>query len=264
MAKYLRSPVPTRADALPSYLKPELQRIQAAITAVSAEAQGSDPALAPIGTEVALYSDEFNAATLNTTDQWSWLNQGTSTEALWQGRLIFSGQASGGAGHRVAALVQTVPSGSWTIRTRVANYSTLANQMGGLFAYRSTSGDFVTHETLVRVAPPVSGPFSSQWAGTYWTDFTTPSVNFFGAVNVEGDGREAFFQLRYDGTNFLADYSPDNVQFVNLGTVTAATAIGGAPTSFGLFVNGIGVTPGAVLGFDWFRCYANSTINQGP
>lgn len=219
---------------------------------------GSDPALAPIGTELAAYSSEFGTIPAD----WTWLNQGTSTVAAWQRRCLITPQV-GGAGVNAVRIFGPpgIPTGNWAMRTVVAYNSIVANSGGGLVAYRATSGDFTFQEALVRVN---GAPMSCRLLTGYWTDFAT-----FGTI-VRDDNppsleqRVWFMQTRYDGTNFYFDYSSDNAVFFNVAQVNAVTAIGGAPTRFGIAANAPSAADGSATSFRWVRTYGNALLNQGP
>lgn len=218
-----------------------------------------DPALAPLGTELATHTDEFDTTTLSS--MWSQLNWGTTSYSFLSKRLLWSTQPSGGAGTQaVRGLITPVPTGSWVIRTRVANYSTAINLGGGLLAYR-TGGTLLTHHSFVRVIVTTT-PYAEQWAGTYWASVSSPTLNPYGAFNNDVGRRDNFFQMRYDGTTLYMDFSPDNVWYANVGTVSAATALGGAPTHFGMSSNTPSVATPTLLGFDFFRTYSGANLQQ--
>lgn len=218
-----------------------------------------DPAIAPLGTEVAPYSTEFDAGVL--PSQWQWFNQGTSTATFRSGRLLLTPQVTGGSGTNSARLlVQPVPAGSWTIRTRSTDNSIIVNAGGGIVAYRSANGKFWFQSALARVA---GAPMSCRLLTGYWTD-----VNTFGTVVRDDnppllESRLWTMQTRYDGTTLYADYSADNVVFFNVASVSVSTALGGAPDFFGVAANApTATTPAAAFAVEWFRVYGNSNLNQ--
>lgn len=227
---------------------------------------GGDPALAPIGTEVAACSSEFLVAPTG----WSWLNQGTSTIAYWQSRAILDPQPRGSAANRWAAFVNPVapmtsvsnPSGLWAVRIRMANYSISGGAGGGIIAYNSGNARFLTINGYVRAATSGGAMFTETWEASDWSNFQTQNANRFGPATNDVRSRDRFWQLRYDGTNLLWDFSPDNVHYVNYGSVAVATYLG-AVTDFGIAGDSPTVATASDLGFDFFRAYANSSLNQG-
>lgn len=221
---------------------------------------GGDPALAPIGTEVAACSSEFNEA----PSGWSWLNQGTSTIAYWQSRAILDPQPRGSAANRWAAFVNPVSGvggSSWAARVRMANYSISAGAGGGIIAYNSGNSRFLTVNGYVRSATSGGAMFTETWEASDWSDYQTQNANRFGPSTNDVRSRDRFWQLRCDGTTLYWDFSPDNVHFVNYGSVALATYLG-AVTHFGIAGDSPTVATASDLGFDWFRVYANSNLNQ--
>ena len=200
------------------------------------------------------------------SSKWGWLNQGTSTNKTTLSRLVLTAQASGNAAqNQWRLMVQAVPSGAWTVRARVSQYNTILNEGGGVVAYRSNSGDAFCQGILCRVA---GAPTSARLLGLYPAGLNNGAVT---AVRDDNpplvETREWFMQMRYDptpagGPTLYCDYSPDNVQYANVTSELASTAIGGAPTSFGLFGNAPHATTAAVVSFDWFRVYSAANVNQ--
>src|SRR3990167_4797055 len=205
-------------------------------------------------------TDWFDSTSLS--GSWAWTNQGTSTATIIGGRLVLSTQASGAGTNLLRVLMRAVPSGNWTIVTRVKNYSPEVNQGAGLCCYRSTSGDYLTHHGIVQTAMTTS-PFAEMWAGTYWSDASTAVSNPYGTLNVE-HGRDVYFQMRYDGTSVYFDWSPDGLRFANLASATTAATIGGAPTHFGFSTNTPVAATAGSFAYDMFLCYHDANLNHTP
>ena len=248
--------LPETSDPLTGWL--ELEKAGTFYKVGQALIGGSDPALAPIGTELADYSSEFGSV----PSDWTWLNQGTSTITAWQRRMLITPQP-GGAGVNAVRFFgpPSVPAGNWAARTMVGFNSIVANCGGGLMAYRAASGDFTLQSALARGA---GTPMSCRLITGYWTDFAT-----FGTV-VRDDNpplleqRVWFMQTRYDGTLLYFDYSADNAVFFPVASVNAVTAIGGAPTRLGLAANAPAAADGSATSFRWLRVYSGANLNQGP
>lgn len=229
-------------------------RLPAQITAYG------DPALAPLGTELT-QSDEFDGTAL--AGKWAWINQGTSTVSFTGGRLVMSAQASGGAAtHANRLLVQAAPSGSFTIRARMGNYSTFVGAAAGIMIRRSANGYFFKLGSYTRTVLA-----TDLWSATsdayQWTDPATAGTNQF-SQNTDQRARDFFWQLRYDGTLIYFDFSPDNVHYVNRGscTASAATVLNGAPDQIGIAANAPSVATNADVSWDFFRVYADANLNR--
>lgn len=251
-----------RRNRSPYWLRRQLTQVKQDVQVVQANTLGADPALGPIGTEDPLYSDEFYGTLVS--GRWSWINQGTSTASLWQDRLLLNPEVSGNpANNAVRLFMQPIAAATsaWSARTRAGFNSIVANCGGGLVAYRQNSGKFVFQSALARVA---GAPFSCRLITAYWDSVATLNTVIRDDNPPLFEQRTWFIQVRYDGTNLYFDYSADNVWFFNITSVSAATALGGAPTHFGFGANAPALSPDAPDSFEWFRVYNNASLNQAP
>ena len=159
--------LPETTDPLTGYL--EIEKASAFYKVSQALIGGADPALQPLGTEVAAYSSELG--TLPAT--WDWLNQGTSTVDVALRRAVITPQL-GGAGVNDLRLwgPPTWPAAPFTARTRLINYGTLANVAGGFAVYRPSNGRIHTVHIYVRVSLSAGQVFSEVWAVFDWSSFT--------------------------------------------------------------------------------------------
>jgi hypothetical protein len=154
-----------------------------------------------------------------------------------------------------------VPTGSWAIRCRFFTYSIKVYLAGGLWVYRSTSGDFLTIAPYIRTVLATT-PFADILHVSQWTDYTTAGTVYY-TQNSDPVARGPYYlQLRYDGTLLYYDFSPDNAYYINIGSVNAVTCLGGAPTAYGVAANAPSVSTDAIVSWDWFRTYANANLNQ--
>lgn len=222
---------------------------------------GADPALQPLGTELADYSAEFGAD----PGTWTWLNQGTSTVTYALSRAIIAPQL-GGAGVNNLRLLgpPTFPVAPWSVRTRFANYSKISGQGGGLAVYRTTNARMYTANAYLR-ANLISGGPTGTWAVNDWSSFTAINATRYGPVNVDPVWLGQFLQVRCDGTTLFFDVSPDNARFANITSTTLATYLGGTGTDLRVMLIGNDPTagsPATLVGYDWFRTYDNANLNQ--
>jgi hypothetical protein len=222
-----------------------------------------DPALVPESSPEA-EDDEFSAGSLDA--KWTWDNQGTSTATFRKSRLILTSQASGNpANNSKRILYQAAPSGSWAIRTRVSSYDSNIFFSGGLFVRRSATAKFVDLIQYIRVGKPTGGWMWAQTFNiTHWTSPTAAVTNHFDMGVAEFSARLHFMQIRWDGTTLYFDFSPDNVGYINMLTLTASASnvLGGDPDQIGIASNAPHASTAGVTGFDWFRCYHNANLNQ--
>ncbi len=221
---------------------------------------GGDPALQPLGTELADYSSEFGS-----DPGFTWLNQGTSTVTYALRRAIIAPQA-GGAGVNNLRLLGPAPfpEAPWAVRVRMLNWSPIAGQGGGLAVRRASNSRIHTPNVYVRAALATAG-FTEQWAVNDWSSFTALNATRYGAVTADVRAADRFLQVRCDGTSIFFDVSVDNARFTNLTSTTLATYLGGTGTDLRVMMIGndptVG-TPAALVGYNWFRTYGNANLNQ--
>jgi hypothetical protein len=250
--------LPSTADATTGHV--EVEQSGAFYSIPIGSVGGGDPALAPLGTEEAAYTSEFTSA----PSGWTWLNQGTSTVSYALSRAIITPQA-GGAGTNALRLFgpPTFPAAPWTVRVRMLNWSTLAGAGGGIAAYRSSNGRIHTPNVYERVDMSTGLVFSETWAVNDWSAFGTINATRYGPNTQDTRSRDRYLQMRCDGTSLFFDYSVDNAYFTNITSTTLATYLGGEPDRVMMIGNNPTATAGAgVIGYDWFRVYANANLNQ--
>lgn len=219
---------------------------------------GGDPALEPLGTELASYSSEFLS-----DPGFTWLNQGTSAVTYALNRAIIAPQA-GGAGVNNLRLLgpATFPVAPFAVRTRFFNYSPTAGQGGGLAVYRTTNARIYTPNVYAR-SNLNAGP-AVTWAVNDWSSFTTINATRSGPTNVDPIWLVSYLQVRCDGTTLFFDVSPDNARFTNISSTALATYLGGTGTDLRVMLIGNDPTAGgtALVGYNWFRTYGNANLQQ--
>lgn len=239
------------------YLRRQLTQVKQNVVTVQAQVQATDPALAPLGTEIAAYTTEFDS-----DPGWTWLNQGTSTVTFNLSRAILTPQQGGAATNALRCYASpTFLAPPWTVRVRVINWSTTAGDGIGLFAYNSSNARLHTPQTYLRVSNSTGTLFSEIWAVNDWSNFGTINATRYGPNNENERSRDRYLQMRCDGTTIYFDYSPDNAYFLNVTSTALATYLG-TPDRVGIYANCPNATATAVVGCDWFRTYQDANLNR--
>lgn len=251
-----------RRNRTTGYLRWQMTKTvqQAQVVLPQQIAVSTDPALAPLGTEAALYSSEFD-----TDPNWTWLNQGTTTSVIGLSRVFITPQAGGAATNALRLYGPgNLPPAPWTVRCRFANYSTTAGDGGGLYAYRSSNARIYTPQAYLRVSTSTGTMFSETWAVNDWSNFGTINATRFGASNENERARDRFLQMRCDGTTLYADFSVDNAYYTNYSSTTLATYLGGSGSdlNIGVVANCPNASATAVVSYDFFRVYLDANLNR--
>lgn len=233
---------------------------EVAITILGGSGVGGDPALMP-PTSPTPESDEYDAGVLdpaNTLRNW-----GTSAYAFKAGRLVITGQKSGAGGTHANRIITRphTAAGAFKIHGRVTNHAKRGDCGGGLVLYNTSTGKFITLQIRQRVDNSVA---SCAVAATYWSNFSTPTNNILDLNPIGAfESPQWWLQIRYDGTDLIVDLSTDGVYFENYGTtISAATALGGAPDEFGTVVNAPVSSVDATVAIDMVRCFHNANQNE--
>jgi hypothetical protein len=192
--------------------------------------------------------DEFNGATLDS--KWTILNQYTGqTIDLVDGFLVM--ETPMGMVHRRLAVVQSTPSGNWTIRAKMAIACLAWNFFGvGLIARRTTGN----------IDKSVWAGLISHSSYGMWSGF---------AQNLDGENggsewdlcnfehQEFYLELKYDGTHLIWSISVTGVRFREIFSQAVADYLGGVPDQIGINLHCYDAVGGGGWGglasFDWFR-----------
>ena len=198
----------------------------------------------PSGVLTSSLNDEFEETTLDS--KWQPLDTG-SLSSSFRGDSLFrlSNDFQEGRLHRFA---QLVPSGSWTMRIKVAHQ--------GPFTAQGYIGLFLEN---------VGNSNLEQFAVGHRTNpakilFTWNTPTSFGSVitspDIDGDTQTGwwYLEIEYDGTNIDYRTSLNGISFKPLlSTRTTASFLGGAPTKLGISAYKDTTSTDFSASVDWFR-----------
>lgn len=187
--------------------------------------------------------DEFEGTSLDA--KWTWENQGSSTVAFKNSRLVFTGAAST---TEARVIYQTAPSTPYRVTVKLApDGSTPAtNHNVGIGFEESSTGKLhivgiSDNDTNVRVQR--------------WTDSSTYSSSDANAAIAE---RPAYLRIEDDGTDLKFHYSHDGIVFEEYYTLTRTTYMSGGPNRILLFCSAGDASLDAVAIYQYFRVDAGT------
>lgn len=190
--------------------------------------------------------DEFNDGSVN--GKWTSFNQLSGQTITEQGHTLVMETPTNIQG-RVFALMQTAPSGTWKIRTKMFQEGATWNYFGyGLIVRRTTGAD----KSLEAGQLWINSNFGQTLYAIYLNGTSYASEVDLYNVN----SSPTYLEVEYDGTNIIWRHSTSGEVYVQFYSVVASTAIGGAPEQVGLFVHPYGDNNAnwkGVASFDWFR-----------
>jgi len=184
--------------------------------------------------------DEFDGPSLD--EKWAWLNQGTSTATMANGKVVFDLPASM---DNTRGLIQPAPSGDFTIIAKInANVREVNYSNFGIIAYNSANNRLVILGKGARLnnrSISVSRLTTTGWSGDLYLSHGIGGVDIYLKVMKVGTTLKFYYSL--DGTCWLWILDED-----------VATHIG-ALTSIGIaFYRNNNTPTEKMFGLcDWFR-----------
>lgn len=185
--------------------------------------------------------DEFSDTTL--ASKWSWLNQDSGVWTEYQGRGILETPASL-SGDRVRGLIQTAPTGSYTIACKVKALMPLSNFLGaGLLLRDSSTGRLILLQ-LGRRSTNTYIHFLKMNSPTSWNTDT---------YLAEWDPNIEYLKLSITGNDIIAMVSLDGSCWTEVSRTTISSFFTSI-THIGLHVfrNNNGAQKHYGI-FEWFR-----------
>lgn len=191
--------------------------------------------------------DEFEAGSLDA--KWNQRNSPTLSDYAANSQLDI--QAPQGAGDNWRFIMQTVPSGNWKVRAKLALTGSSSNfRAAGIALSKATTTDKFIY---------VGVEYNSGWRLTVtkftnWTTFSANSASNNTVLEVGGvRGHYFYFEVEYDGTNVIFRWSKNGIVFEPFFSETLATFLGSmAEVGIGVNTNGASIGTSHCL-TDWFR-----------
>lgn len=168
--------------------------------------------------------------------KWSTLGA-SQTQAFTRGAITITGTAAASAAPNISAIEQAAPSTPYTIRTTVTQGVPVQFAVGGLFVRESSGG---------KIWSIIDFYNSAGWNGKHlgidkYTNVTTRSA-FSDDTNIAQAG-DMHLQVINNGTNLIAQYSWDAVEWVTLKTEALTTFFSGLTIDrIGIYTNPLNPT----------------------
>lgn len=180
--------------------------------------------------------DPNNLLTLEFTNYGIWLTQATRT------------------GDNITGIVEPIPSGDFTISTKIQLSSRMENYTAcGLALFENPLDSSKKITTLLETYNSTGMIIE----GINWTNHNTFRNSIFSHA-IHGAGTCIYLRIRRNGTNYYFDYSLDGMSWMNYNsTVTLSFT----PTYFGIYINNVNTGDPVKALFKFFR-YKNSDITD--
>ncbi len=174
---------------------------------------------------------------------WAWVNQGTATATLARGAILLTALAHNGNDLKI--IKQTLPGGNWTYRAKISLVGITAGSMTvGMLLRESGTGKLMSNAIAV-----VGGGF--QFGVPTYTNPTTFSAN---ALSVACGATTQYFEIEYNGTNYIFRASPNGLTYQPFATVAKASFFTTAADEIGLFTDSNNsASRDLTLSCEWFR-----------
>lgn len=150
------------------------------------------------------------------------------------------------------------PTSPWTAVIKILDFTTSNTAFNGVFVGDAVSGAGYFFGIYSGLFGNVLINSQSTWAGGNGTN------NYNGggwyATGAGSMLTPVYLQINFDGTNLNFSVSPNGVEYTGVFSVAAATLIGGAPDSIGVFVGSTNASAFMML-FDYVRFVSSGGSN---
>ena len=200
--------------------------------------------------------DEFDVDGISVPSGWVDVGALTTTVSVGRGRLRMSCPANAGAS--MAAIERTLPSGSFTVATRISNIGIAPFNLCSLYVRNSTTGRLWCTTSFVN-SPYAYG---NVWLGVEsYSSFTTRDLN---TVELQYFLREVFFRICFDGSTITAQFSHDGSDWMTMFSepVTTRFTGGNLPDRVGFKLNSFSVN-GPSGSWDFLRYFPTAFADIG-
>ena len=200
------------------------------------------------------YDDEFDDDSFD-TGLWTEFDP-SSVLTLSEDAEGLVGSIAYDAGDDICGVFQDIPSGDFTITTKVSLRGLHLNYLSGGIALWQNAGSAPTTSDIQTFGITYEGTSLSLQC-QYFQDYYNFMSNMKRVNDTSWPATSYFFRIRRDGTTYNFDYSLDGKGWIRF----TAGALNFTPTEFGVFANSSQTTGPPSVVWQFFR-YKNSDIGQ--